>query len=285
MAAMRRRSADVVVVLGARSGSSALAGTLGILGLQLPQNLMPANRGNVKGHFEPQDLADLHDEILASVGSTWDDHREFPRPWFSSPEARMAEAKICATYRDDYPLAANAILKEPRMCRLLPIWHQVFATLGLHPAFCFIDRHPMEVATSLHKRDGSSIEHGLLYYIRNHLDAEYETREMPRVFVTYADLLADWRKPVGKIGKHLKVRLSLSAERIAAVSDFLEDNLRHDRLVARVGADDGIAQMALAVHAAFALLSKNADDKAAQSALDHLRNDFNRRTPVNESLI
>ena len=276
-ATLRPGPPNVVVVLGARSGSSALAGTLALLGLQLPQNLMPANRGNIKGHFEPQDLADLHDEILASAGSTWDDHREFPRQWFVSPAAQMAAAKICAVYRDDYPLAATAVLKEPRMCRLLPLWHRVFATLALKPAFCFIDRHPMEVATSLHKRDGSSIEHGLLYYIRNHLDAEYDTRKMPRVFVNYDDLLAGWRQPVDKIGNHLKVRFSLSAEQITAVSDFLEDGLRHDRLLAPVSPDDDITQMALAVHAAFTILSKNPADQGTRIDLDHLRNSFNRR--------
>ena len=153
----------------------------------------------------------------------------------------------------------------------------MFATLALQPAFCFIDRHPMEVATSLHKRDGSSIEHGLLYYIRNHLDAEYDTRKMRRVFVAYDDLLAGWRKPVEKIGKYLKVRFALSAEQIAAVSDFLEDGLRHDRLLAPVSPDDDITRMALAVHDAFTMLSKNPEDRAATIALDDLRNRFNRR--------
>lgn len=274
---MRSLRPKVVVVLGARSGSSALAGTMGLLGLQLPRNLMQANWGNVKGYFEPQDLADLHDRILALVGSTWDDHREFPRQWFESQEAQMAEAQICAAYRENYPLASTAVLKEPRICRLLPIWHRVFVTLALNPAFCFIDRHPMEVATSLHKRDGTSIEHGLLYYIRNHLDAEYDTRKSPRVFLNYDDLLSNWRKSVKKISKHLKVPISLSSEQISKVNDFLEDGLRHDRLRTTIASDDFITQMAFAVHDAFIRLSKNAEDQTARITLDNLRNSFNGR--------
>lgn len=274
---MRSQHPNVVVVLGARSGTSALAGTLGLLGLQLPKNLMPANRGNVKGHYEPQDLADLHDRLLALVGSAWDDHREFPRQWFGSEEARTAETQICAAYRENYPIAQTAVLKEPRMCRLLPIWYRAFATLGLHPAFCFIDRNPMEVATSLHKRDGSSIEHGLLYYIRNHLDAEYDTRKTRRVFLKYDDLLADWRQAADKIRKRLKVPISPSSEQILKVSDFLEDDLRHDQAIAPIGPDDVITQMAFAVHDAFNRLSKNAEDRTALNNLDDLRRAFNRR--------
>ena len=169
---VRRR---VVVVLGARSGTSALAGTLGLLGCGLPRTMMAANHGNPRGYFEPQDLADRHDEILSLLGSRWDDWRPFPPGWCASEAAAVAQKTLAGTYRADYQTSLS-VLKEPRMCRMLPLWFGIFHDLGVEPAFCFIDRDPLEVARSLTKRDLSSLDQGLRYYIRNHLDAERDTR-------------------------------------------------------------------------------------------------------------
>jgi hypothetical protein len=201
------RRAVVITVLGARSGTSALAGTLGRLGCALPRKMMAANHGNTKGYFEPQEMADLHDKILSSVGSSWHDWREFPQDWFASEEARKAQEAIVAAYHDNYGATALAVLKEPRMCRILPLWRGVFKDLGVRPAFCFIDRNPIEVAMSLRARDGSSIEQGLRYYIRNHLDAERDTRGYRRAIISYDQLLADWKQAISQATKALNVVL------------------------------------------------------------------------------
>ncbi len=206
----------VIIVLGARSGTSALAGALGLLGCTLPQNLMAASQCNAKGHFEPQDLADLHDVILASVGSSWNDWHEFPQSWFKSADATQARSRLTDAYLANYGQTPLSVLKEPRICRLLPLWLEVFESLNLRPAFCFIDRSPVEVAMSLKLRDGSSMEQGLRYYIRNHLDAERDSRGHDRVVISYDELLTDWQSATGKIAKSLKVPLSFSLQHHAS---------------------------------------------------------------------
>ena len=158
-----KRTRTVLTVLGARSGTSALAGTLGILGGTLPKNLMGSAPSNIKGHFEPQVFAEIHDKLLASVGSVWSDWREFPQTWFRSAEAQQYRLKLTALFLENYGDALLTIVKEPRMCRLLPLWDGVFEDLKAKPVFCFIDRDPLEVAASLKARDGSSLTDGLLY--------------------------------------------------------------------------------------------------------------------------
>ncbi len=266
----------VVTVLGARSGTSALAGTLGRIGCALPRNLMPANWANPKGFFEPQDLADAHDELLASISSHWDDWRPIPASWFDTPAAFGYRRRLATIYRQNYADASLAVLKEPRMARLLPLWTGVFEELGIQPAFCFIDRPPLEVAASLRARDGSSIAHGLLYYLRNHLDAEYATRSYPRVFLSYNELMTDWRSAVSRVGEVLGIGFTSLNEGQADVDAFLDNAMRHHDRSTIEPADSTPSDMALAVHAAFNLLAKDASDRAAMNRLDQLRRELPR---------
>jgi len=238
---------QIVTVLGARSGTSALAGTLGIVGCTLPKTLMAANWANKKGYFEPEDIAACHDKILATVGSSWSDWREFPPSWFSSPDAVRSRDELVSLFIANYDKAPLSVLKEPRMCRMLPLWNEVFKKLDSRPLFCFIDRSPLEVAASLKARDGSSIEQGLLYYIRNHLDAEFQTRFRPRAFVSYNALLKDWRQTVAFVSDRLNVPFHLSGKSEHEVDIFLESDLKNQKGEVPRNASDPIEELAFAV--------------------------------------
>jgi hypothetical protein len=263
----------VIVVLGARSGTSALAGTLGLLGGALPENLMAANWANTKGYFEPEDIAALHDEILASVGSIWHDWRPFPLSWFSSPEAASYRLKLAALFTKNYGDATCAVLKEPRMCRMLPLWDGVFEELGVRPVFCFIDRNPLEIAASLRARDGSSKTQGLLYYIRNHLDSETATRGRCRLFISYDRLLADWRETVAAI-ERFGLSFMGTDELRAKVDAFLEVGMRHQRADTLKRPADPLSHMAYSIHDTFTQLSVGGSEREARARLNQLRADF-----------
>lgn len=269
------RPRTVLTVIGARSGSSALAGTLGLLGCALPKNLMAANWANTKGYFEPKDLAHLHNELLASVGSTWSDWREFPTSWFGSVEAGRWRGRLAETFLANYGDASLAVLKEPRMSRVLPLWDGVFEDLRARPVFCFIDRNPLEVAASLQARDGSSMAQGLLYYIRNHLDAEFATRNRCRAFVSYHALLADWRRTIGFVSEKLRVDFEASADEQSQVDTFMEPGLRHHETRATHHSPGDLPTTALDVHDAFTQLSTGRSERRTRCRLDKLRATFN----------
>ncbi|HLA78133.1 MAG TPA: sulfotransferase family protein, partial [Vicinamibacteria bacterium] len=75
-----------VVVLGMhRSGTSALTGLLGLLGVELGSNLHPANEFNQAGYFEHLDLLDVHERLFRALGSSWDDPRPLPLGWPQVP--------------------------------------------------------------------------------------------------------------------------------------------------------------------------------------------------------
>ncbi|MGI4793267.1 MAG: sulfotransferase family protein [Janthinobacterium lividum] len=249
---------------------------LSLLGCATPKNLMPGNYANPKGYFESLDLALLHDELLASIGSTWSDWRAVPPEWFVSVEAEIYRDRIATVFHRNYENSELCVLKDPRMCRLLPLWNGVFELIKREPLFCFIDRNPLEFAASLRTRDGSSFSQGLLYYVRNHLDAEYATRGQRRSFVSYGALLADWREVTAAIAAELGVRLQINSG-AAEVDAFLETGLRH-QYVNEIDPDASAAsELALAVHSAFARLAAYPEDRAALDSLDQLRDNFNTR--------
>src|SRR5687767_2432337 len=156
MAVTRERRALVVVGMH-RSGTSATAGVLGLLGGALPKVLMPPTPGsNDVGFFEPSRIVEIHDELLAIAGSSWHDTSPLPEAWFRSPAARAFSQRLKTTYLEEYGDAPLTVLKDPRVCRLLPVWREILASLNVTPMFVMPFRHPVEVAMSLARRDGFS---------------------------------------------------------------------------------------------------------------------------------
>lgn len=74
-------SRTALVVLGMhRSGTSALIGVLGLLGADLPQDLMPPTTANPRGYFESMKAYRLNDALLNRVTSPAPHHPALPIP-------------------------------------------------------------------------------------------------------------------------------------------------------------------------------------------------------------
>lgn len=111
-----------LIVLGVhRSGTSAMPGLLGEMGCDLPKDLMPPNDMNEKGFFESNKITDLNEAILASAGMTWFDQNCFPEPWYSSPKFTEFRKLARAALQDEFAESSLFILKDPRICRLVPV--------------------------------------------------------------------------------------------------------------------------------------------------------------------
>ena len=120
------------------------------------------------------------------------------------------------------------MLKDPRICRLVPFWVAALDEFGAVPVFVTPVRNPLEVAASLKERNGFSTPKGLLLWLRHVLEAEHQTRGHPRVFISYERLLEDWEGEARAIADHLQIswpRLNHSAR--DEVERFLEPRRRH----------------------------------------------------------
>ena len=114
----------VLLVLGMhRSGTSATAGFLAGLGARMAANPIRADGNNPHGYWEPEPLVSLHNRLLAEVGSAWDDFGPLDVARLAGAREALAAA-FTAEFGTDVGLA---VLKDPRICRLLPLWRISFS--------------------------------------------------------------------------------------------------------------------------------------------------------------
>ena len=218
----------VLVVGMHRSGTSLLTGILGQLGCASAKNLMPANFANESGYYESSPVSLLNDQILESAGTNWKDWQPVNDGWFSSPVAEGFVEQAIRTLDDEFGDSRLFVLKDPRICRILPFWHEVFKARRDTIRILHIYRNPLEVAQSLAVRDSLSRDYSLLLWLRHNLEAEYHSRDMVRHFLSYADVLDNWADVTESASNSLGVSWPRMSSRVASeVQEFISYNLKH----------------------------------------------------------
>ena len=185
-----------------RSGTSALAGALHRLGVKLGDAMMPATTGiNERGFWEHSDIVGVHERMLAALNSSWDDVRRLPDCWWRDDTVRPFRTELLGILRRDFSSAPLWALKDPRMCRLLPLWLDIIEEVGFTPHLIHIHRHPIEVSSSLEKRDGFSRIKAMFLWLDHNLSAERSSRGFDRVFIGYDRLLDNTRATLRHVGR------------------------------------------------------------------------------------
>lgn len=223
-------NSQVIIVLGMhRSGTSALTGTLSLLGVDLGQSLIPAHAAiNAKGYWEHRGIVEIHERLLGVLGSSWHDERPLPENWWRTEMVVPFRRELSAILHRDFSEAPLWGVKDPRMCRLLPLWLDILEEFRCQPLFILIVRHPQEVAESLAKRDGIADARAYLLWLQHTLEAEKLTCTYPRVLVSYERLLKDWPATMSAVSDALSLPLSWEGEEVRSRIDaFLEPSLRH----------------------------------------------------------
>jgi hypothetical protein len=259
---------DVVLVLGMhRSGTSAITGALGLCGGTLPSDLIPAHKDNMKGFFEGTRIVEFHDKILGAFGSRWDDPLPVRPIWFDSAEAADASLELANLLSREVGAHAPLVIKDPRMCKLLPIWVEALNLLAWTSAAVLPLRHPLEVAASIQRRDALNEHHSLAMWMHHTLLAERATRGMPRAFVLYDELLHDGPGTVERIKEELGIR-GFSANNTTQVRQFLSNDLRHHTFARGETAEKDLGHPCGKVWKAIRTLIANPRNEAAQLVLD-----------------
>ncbi|WP_300908164.1 glycosyl transferase family 1 [uncultured Desulfovibrio sp.] len=260
----------LVLVLGMhRSGTSALARALRVLGVALGNDLLPAHPCNPKGFFEDAGLYAFNRALLARLNLSW----QSPE----TPDARALHALAAGSagvaaldlLREKSAGQAALGLKDPRMSRLLPFWRPVLAASGLR-AHCVISlRHPQSVAHSLRQRDRLNSERGHMLWLAHMLDILEYSAGLPRLLADYDLLLNEPGRQLRRLGHFLDLPVD-AAELAVFANDFLDRKLRHHEPAdAENGAekpDAPWAALAARLYAALRPAADEADGRRLDSA-------------------
>ena len=222
----------ILVVGMHRSGTSALARTISLLGARLPSDLVGPNEGNPHGHWEPQLIVDLNDRMLADAGSDVYSIIDFSDTWFKSPRVKEFTAKAVEILKASFDDDPFIVIKDPRVAVLLPIWHEALAALGYRCVHVLPVRHPDVVADSLRRRHLKTIPYdawknprGQAVWLRYTIAAVLNTRQSTRCFIDYSNLITDWRATANQMATELAIvwpRTGPTAER--EIDAFLHKN-------------------------------------------------------------
>jgi hypothetical protein len=219
-----------VIILGMhRSGTSAMAGALRLLGVDFGPSLTPpVDTENPTGDCEHPEVVGCHERLLAATRRGWDDPRGLPRNWQATESAAAIRKELAGLLRRDFCDSTLWAVKDPRMCRLLPLWLEILADLECAPRFIVVHRPLVEIAASLERRHGFSARKAALLWADHVLSAERHTRGHPRVFVSFDRLLSDPEGTMRAVGDTLELRWPRpSSEATAELRELVSPSLRH----------------------------------------------------------
>ncbi len=160
----------LAVVFGVhRSGTSVVSKSLESVGFRHTETLMPGERSNPKGYFEDLELVAFNERLFRTMNTSWKIHQSKFEKITSDPEVLNEARRLI---RDKVQTHRNLVLKDPRFSQLMPFWKNVFDSLeDISIFYIHVIRNPFDVANSLHKRDGLTINYWLnyWYFIENQL--------------------------------------------------------------------------------------------------------------------
>lgn len=281
-----RASLAVLIVGMHRSGTSALGGVLNLLGVPAPEAQVTTDHHNQRGYFEPQRIVDFHEALFARLGSPSNDPLPVDYAWLDGPVGEAAAQELAALLDDEFGAEPVRLFKDPRMCRLLPVWTRALDIAGRPSVAILPTRQPLEVAGSLAAKAGLSQPHSLFMWLQHVILGERFSRGMARSFTLYDDLMADWRGVVAKLEADLGLVWPRDMLRAAPEIDgFLTGELRHHAGGTTLDARDPLQALCARAWAALERLRADANDARAMAELDAIARDFNQGLEVYGPLV
>lgn len=262
----------IVVVLGMhRSGTSLLSNVLHFLGVDmadLTDHVSPKNAG---GFWERPELTAIHDEILAAIErpiSRAGHALPFPPGWWRRKEVQAIKPRLIAYLSEQLAKSSNLWgFKDPRTCRLLPLWWEVFRDMNLRPIYVHALRTPAEASASMAKkskvRKVSVATSELMWLSYNYDILRYVTSERPPILVDYDEWFADGAIVARRLVEGLGIGSDLSLDDAAeCVDTIVNGEYRHQV----AGGGDVASTMPLAMMLYRAMVS----DTSGQASLSQL---------------
>jgi hypothetical protein len=209
-----RPSRPVAIAGMHRSGTSMVAKLLQQAGLNLGDeaDLMPPAAENPEGFYEHLQFVRLNDEVLNVAGAGWDCPPAAGFNWDDGALDALRERarRVAVPLEERLPWG----WKDPRTSLTLPFWRSAFGPLRI----VVVVRNPLEVVTSLHRRNAFSTALGLT------------------LWQIYAERILDDTSPHERLVSHYDSYFLEPDREITRVLDYLDLNRGQDLQGLKTGA-------------------------------------------------
>jgi hypothetical protein len=219
-----------VLVLGMhRSGTSALARGLQMLGVYLGNDFLSPRPDNPTGYWEDKNIYELNERLLAVMGLKWEDVALIDDARWHEPEVEALRAEALGYLESRFVSHPLWGFKDPRTIRLLPFWQSVLRRLDVDDCYLVVIRNPRSVAISLSQRHGMDALTAHLLWLAYVVPYLNEISNRPFIVTDYDLVMADPRQQLERIARGLKIPLNDANKAGIAqfASDFLDPSLRH----------------------------------------------------------
>jgi hypothetical protein len=205
-----------------RSGSSATAGVMNLLGINMGDKLLPATKNNPKGHFENAEFVQLNQEILRSVNSFW--YKPPSREKIAN--ANFPPAKLKAFLEKHKKPVWG--LKDPRTLFTYEIWKPFMEEVA-EITYVFVHRPFQSSVRSLAHRDRMGVGQAsqiLIPYLVNLYNFRHNYNLGPgeMIDVYYQDLLTNPEPFVKKFNEKIG---NPPDYQLNKVKEFLDEKLKN----------------------------------------------------------
>ena len=226
---MANKDKICILVLGMhRSGTSALAGALNMVGIDFGASIVPPSFDNPRGFFENSKVQELNNEILTALNIEWHFPVFLEDNWQEQPAVRVFKKRALDILDSEFGKASVFAIKDPRICYLFPFWEKIIQEFGASLKCIIPLRNPMEVVQSLKKRNNFSTNKSHLLTTTHLLNAEKHSKDYPRIFISYDQLIEDPNRCVSAIVDGLKLESSVNDLKDINFSQFISKSLKHN---------------------------------------------------------
>ena len=124
---MNKNKKSIVILLGMhRSGTSALARGMQVLGRHLGENLIEGSIPNPKGYWEDAEINAFNERLMSELSTSWNSLTIYDRLLFSDPKLEPFKVKANAILKSRFAKFPMFSFKDPRTAVLLPFWQEIF---------------------------------------------------------------------------------------------------------------------------------------------------------------
>jgi len=212
-----------------RSGTSALARGLQMLGVYLGSDFLSPQPDNPTGYWEDRNIFEINERLLAVFGLKWEDVALIDDARWHEQAVGPLLAEAVQYLRSQFVSHPLWGFKDPRTIRLLPFWRSALHRLEIDECYLVVIRNPRSVANSLMRRQGMDAVTAHLLWLVYVVPNLGQIANRQFLVADYDIVMAEPRQQLERIAHGLKLPLNNASktgiEEFAR--NFLDPGLRH----------------------------------------------------------